>query len=98
MGHGFIVHTNVEDAKKLKTLGPSTCIIQTQADSMRGVDYRSTDGISLLIAKPLQSKRAYEQALGRVGRYDEKCKRYLLDRVNKYDEMQELQIIGRIRS
>ena len=49
---------------------------------MRGVDYRVTTGtmgISLLIMSDFANRRAFVQALGRVGRFNEKCKRFLWD-------------------
>ena len=47
---------------------------------MRGLDYRTKNrnGLALLIASPLSSERAFMQALGRVGRYDSSCKRFIL--------------------
>ena len=55
-------------------------MLQTEAWMMRGLDYNTEHhaGIGLLIAKPCSSRRAYIQALGRVGRYGTQCKRYLL--------------------
>ena len=62
---------------------------------MRGVDYRSGDGsgISLLLARDLPNQRAYVQALGRVGRYAETCKRFAqegIQLVNNKDEIKNL--------
>ena len=66
----------------------------TDADLMRGVDYRvepGTEGISLLLMSGFESTRAYIQALGRVGRFDERSKRFLWkelkDPVNKLSEI-----------
>lgn len=44
---------------------------------MRGVDYRCKTGIDLFIDAPLRNERAYIQALGRVGRCDDECSRYV---------------------
>ena len=44
---------------------------------MRGVDYRCATGIDLFIDDPLSNERAYIQALGRVGRCDDECGRYV---------------------
>ena len=59
---------------------------------MRGLDYNTAHyaGIALLIAQPCTSKRAYVQALGRVGRYGTQCKRYVLG--NAVDEAAEKQM------
>ena len=60
---------------------PTTAIVQTEETLMRGIDYSTThpEGIALLIAKSCSSTRAYHQALGRVGRYGAKCKRFILE-------------------
>lgn len=44
---------------------------------MRGFDYRCKDGISLFIARQVDSQRTLIQALSRVGRYGEDCTRYV---------------------
>ena len=45
---------------------------------MRGFDYRAPlKGITLVIAKPFKSKRDYNQALLRVGRYGDTCLRFV---------------------
>ena len=51
---------------------------------MRGIDYRSSKGIDLYIDVPLRNERAYTQALGRVGRHDDDCERYIRDATQKY--------------
>ena len=70
---------------------PTTCIVQTDETLMRGIDYCTThpEGIALLIAKPCSSKRAYHQALGRVGRYGAKCKRFIIRETVPVDVNQE---------
>ena len=50
---------------------------------MRGVDYRSETGIDLFIDETLMNERAYLQALGRVGRCDDKCSRYVRSDLEK---------------
>ena len=56
---------------------------------MRGLDYRTNlpEGIALLIAKSCSSQRAYKQALGRVGRYGSKCKRFIMKDTVKVDRI-----------
>ena len=73
---GLKVITNTEDMNIIRAVG-TRCLIVSKEEYMRGVDYRSTYGIDLMIAKQLSNKRAYEQALGRVGRYGEPCSRYM---------------------
>ena len=43
---------------------------------MRGTDFRSRIGITLVICKPFTNEREVGQALGRVGRFGDPCKRY----------------------
>ena len=52
----------------------------TKPDLTRGVDYRAakgTRGIALLVMSEAQSERAYVQLLGRVGRNQEPCLRFV---------------------
>ena len=68
---------------------------------MRGVDYKTQDGlgIDLLIARNFPSTSAYQQGLGRVGRYGEPCERFrwtgLTDGM-MVDKKEELNIISKI--
>jgi hypothetical protein len=44
---------------------------------MRGSDYRAPkNGISLLIARSFVTERDFHQAMVRVGRHGDECKRY----------------------
>ena len=43
---------------------------------MRGINYRSTLGITLILCKGFKTKRDIVQAKGRVGRYGDPCTRY----------------------
>ena len=56
------------------------CLIITDLQLMRGVDYRNKGkGIDLLLARDFPTTRSYVQGLGRVGRYSEPCDRFQLD-------------------
>ena len=87
--------TNYREIDDLRQLKADDCLIVTKLDLMRGVDYHTPDyevGIDLLIARDFPSTRAYEQGLGRVGRYSEPCTRYKWDMlpgtgVNKAEEL-----------
>ena len=80
----------IQDCKDLSIIRAMSgyCIIVTNEELMRGVDYRlketqllqdeDYDGIDLLIACPFSNSRAYQQGLARVGRYNEPCTRYIL--------------------
>lgn len=46
---------------------------------MRGVDYRTVHTYTLLICKPLSSAIMFSQALMRVGRGSDKCRRLVFD-------------------
>ena len=53
----------------------------TEPEFARGIDYRvdvnsETEGIALLVMSKSANLRAYIQLLGRVGRYQEECKRF----------------------
>ena len=49
---------------------------------MRGTDFRApSTGIALVMSRGLESERDVQQALGRVGRFGEKCVRYSVDNV-----------------
>ena len=51
-------------------------LIVTEEHWLRGIDYRVPFvGITLIIAHEFQTQRSYMQALGRVGRFNEPCKR-----------------------
>ena len=72
------------DLGRLKRLGSHDLLLVKQPKLMRGVDYRVTTGtmgISLLIMSDFANRRAFVQALGRVGRFNEKCKRFVWDQL-----------------
>jgi len=54
---------------------------------MRGIDYRCgvDSSITLILAQSFDSKRDALQGLGRVGRFGDGCKRYLLNNVPLVD-------------
>ena len=75
------------------------CLIVTDEELMRGIDYRlkktegsKNDGIDLLIMRSFSTKRAVEQGLSRVGRYNEPCKRYKLESVGLLDTEAEAEL------
>ena len=74
----------------------------TNKKLMRGVDYRvlsGTEGISLLVMSCFESTRAYIQALGRVGRFNEQAKRFIWDRLQEtVDKDAEIGTIARLRA
>ena len=73
----------------LKGLQPGHVYFVSQEIHMRGIDYRSENGIELLICNPLSNERAYIQALGRVGRYGEPCGRWILEGVPSISSVKE---------
>ena len=50
---------------------------------MRGFDYRSKDGIALMLCTGFNSEKAKAQALGRVGRYEDDCVRVVDNAIGK---------------
>ena len=87
--------TNYSEIDDLRQIKADYCLIVTDLDLMRGVDYHTPDykvGIDLLIARDFPSTRAYYQGLGRVGRYNEPCSRFkwnnlFSSEVNEADEI-----------
>ena len=71
------MHVNTRDLEKIQRLTSYDFLIVTEEILMRGVDYRCSNGIDIFIDTPLSNERAYIQALGRVGRCDDECKRYV---------------------
>jgi hypothetical protein len=67
--------------------GKFKLLYTTDSATMRGFDYRARNhGISLVIAESFQTERDFHQAMVRVGRHGDKCKRYGVegvDRINK---------------
>lgn len=89
----------MESYKELREISSHECIIQTDEEAMRGVDYRSTDGsgIKLLLARDFPSERAFVQALGRVGRYLEPCERFIQEGLTPVNKNDAIATFGKIR-
>ena len=95
------MQTNHHKIDELRQLKENDCLIVTELELMRGVDYHTPNyevGIDLLIARDFPSTRAYEQGLGRVGRYNEPCTRFKWNKLpgTEVNEAEELAIRGRI--
>jgi hypothetical protein len=65
--------------------GNHTLIVTTSPFGMRGVDYRSSKGITLIIAASFANQRQAMQGLNRVGRFGDPCKRYIAKGVDLVD-------------
>ena len=77
---------NSEDLNMMKQVGKTCLIVQHQrTDLMRGMDYKSSIPLHLLVAHPLPNQRAYDQALGRVERFGCKGSRSILKGVQQVD-------------
>ena len=88
---GFRCRVNDDDTTSLRRTKNGDCLIVTEQRLMRGFDYRSHDhaGIGLFIGKLLDSRRAYIQCCGRVGRQSDLCHRFIdtrLDDTMGYDK------------
>ena len=94
-------HTNHSDLARLKQLTSSDVLLITDAELGRGIDYRAaagTTGIALFVMSASKSKRAYEQLLGRVGRYREPCLRYVWDELDDgVDILAQATMLGKLR-
>ena len=64
---------------------------------MRGFDYRSDTGIALLLCKQLDSKRAFLQAMGRVGRMGDTAQWFKLQQVGNGYTKGSVETIGAMR-
>ena len=61
-------------------------LLVDEAEHMRGLDYRSTDTITLFLARKSDSNRSLVQAFGRVGRYAaDKCNRLVDSKLKSED-------------
>jgi hypothetical protein len=85
------VYFNCTDTATLRNLKADDVVLVSRDFLMRGYDYRSSSpkGIALLIAKPSNNRRAVVQAMGRVGRYGEACRRYLLSGTPLVDDQEQ---------
>ena len=96
-----ITSVNCRELAQLKRLTRNDYLVVTDAELMRGVDYRvapGTQGISLLIMGAFASTRAYVQGLGRVGRYNEKCQRFLWSELGSpIDKDSQTEIFGKLK-
>ena len=64
---------------------------------MRGTDFRApTTGLALVMDRGLESERDVQQALGRVGRFGEKCRRLAVTDVNLIDPDLNLKLKRRL--
>ena len=70
---------NPEVIDQLRQLKAPQFILVTKPQNMRGLDYRSTDTITLFLARRCDSQRSLTQAFGRVGRYSEDTCHRLVD-------------------
>ena len=52
------IRVNPEDIAELRVLQAPVLLLVTKAANMRGLDYRSTDKITLFLAKKCESRRA----------------------------------------
>ena len=75
---GREVHINTEDLAIIRNLSSKHALIVTDEDLIRGVDYRCSKGLDLLLCTEPSSNRMLIQALGRVTRCDDPGTRYRL--------------------
>ena len=80
-----VILLNEDDPARYRNLTATSVAVVTSEEMMRGIDYKCSTGISLLIAKTLSNPRIYLQCLGRVGRWTDACKRYILTGIMKHE-------------
>ena len=92
------VHVNLNEIEKIRSLGSNDCILQSKEELMRGVDYNcKPNGLKLLIATDFSSDRSLMQGLGRVGRYGEMCRRYVVPTLTLVNQTKSIQLAGLLR-
>ena len=67
---------NCSKLSELRKLKPKMVCAVTSNRLMRGFDYKSSNGIALYMGRKVDSLRDQTQALTRVGRYGERCRRF----------------------
>ena len=96
-------HLDLDDTAALRALTGQDVLVVTCQRLMRGFDYRTTSGrgISLFVGCLFNSKRAYFQGCGRVGRYGESCRRVVSTAIEGVPYLNNLaainEKIGRVR-
>ena len=87
-----IINTDVLSCIEQQTDGRYPVMVATDVTYMRAIDYRSRKkGIHLVIARSFEHGRQAEQALGRVGRQGDPCKRVILRGVPLVNEATKIE-------
>jgi len=73
---GLIYKVNCSNLSELRNLKPKMVCAVTDPRLMRGFDYKSSNGIALYMGRKVSCLRDQTQALTRVGRYAERCRRF----------------------
>ena len=103
-GAKFIIKLNSKHTDLIKDVPVGTVLFVTDPRLMRSFDYgyvSSTKNtmLSLLIQENFLRPRHFEQALGRVGRFGQACRRFILNGIRGYFEQQDDKVqnyIGRL--
>lgn len=86
-----LIHARFDDKvlaelEKRAENGKFRLLVATDGFGMRGIDYRaSTLGLTLVIGEPFANTREAFQGLYRVGRFDDPCKRFIVQGVELID-------------
>ena len=79
-GEPVVLEWDEGDSRRLAAgLAPGHVLVTSDESLMRACDYRAVRddvGIALFLDRPLSCRRTLLQALGRVGRYAQACKRF----------------------
>ena len=69
----------------------------TDIESMRGLDYRArTNSISLVITRSFVTDRDHYQAIVRVGRQNDKCKRFGIKGISRINQLEKDRLTGKM--
>ena len=81
--------------EKVNSTYPLVIVIDEK--DLRGIDIRAPrNGITFISTRCFSNQRAMQQALGRVGRFNDRCKRISVKGVPDFDPVGEQQSFGKI--
>ena len=87
--HGLDCIVNCSDLEIIRKLAKHHCLVVTDELLMRGVDYRSKQGIDLFIGRTAMNERSYLQCLGRVARCTDVGDRFIKPGLLRFEKTWE---------
>ena len=88
-------HFTITIDDKIGFIYPLVIVINEK--NLRGIDIRAPrNGITFISTRCFSTQRAMQQALGRVGRFNDRCKRISVVGVPDFDTVGEQECFGKI--